>query len=176
MSNKTLEEYVKSLGYNYKTLRKVYEEIIEGKIKIVDPSPPKVFVEYLLRLDYSSWFWVIISLVATTTLSISLMDVVPQIIYLRYITGSILVLFIVGYVTVELLYPDEESLSDLERLALSIGLSLAIVPLLGLILNYTPWGIRLTPILTTILTYSVAGSLGAAYRKYKHVKQARMKL
>lgn len=175
MSGKTLEEYVKSLGYNYKSLKKVYEEVVEGKIKITDPNPPKVFVEYLLRLDYSFWFWATIALIAASVLSLYLTDIVPQIIYLRYVTGSILVLFIVGYVTVELLYPDEGSLSDLERLALSIGLSLAIVPLLGLVLNYTPWGIRLTPVLVTILTYTIATCFGAAYRKYKHIKQARMR-
>lgn len=175
LRNETLEDYVKSLGRNYRVLKKVYEEILEGKIKIVDPNPPKVFVEYLLRPDYSSWFWTSTFLIGVAALSVYLSDVIPQIIYLRYVTGSILVLFIVGYVTVELLYPDEGSLSDIERLALSVGLSLAIVPLLGLILNYTPWGIRLTPVLMTILVYSVAGSLGAAYRKYRHIKQTRMR-
>jgi len=175
LPNKTLEEYVKSLGYNYRVLKKVYDEVLEGKIEIIDPNPPKVFVEYLLRPDYSSWLWTTIALVAISVVSVYLTDLIPQIIYLRYVAGSILVLFLVGYVTVELLYPDEGSLSDLERLALSIGLSLAIVPLLGLILNYTPWGIRLTPVLVTLLVYSITGGFGAAYRKYRHVKQAKMR-
>jgi uncharacterized membrane protein len=176
LPGKTLEEYVKSLGYNYRVLRKVYDEVLEGKIRIADPNPPKVFAEYLLRPDYSAWLWTTIALIATYVLSLYLSDIIPQITYLRYVVGSILVLFLVGYVTVELLYPDEKSLSDLERLALSIGLSLAIVPLLGLILNYTPWGIRLTPVLTTILAYTILGGFGAAYRKYRYVKQAKMGL
>lgn len=175
MRNETLEDYVKSLGHDYRVLKRVYDEISEGKIKIVDPNPPKVFVEYLLRLDYSFWFWATTFLIGVLALSVYLTDVIPQIIYLRYVTGSMVVLFLVGYVTVELLYPEEGSLSDMERLALSIGLSLAIVPLLGLVLNYTPWGIRSTPVLITIILYLVAGSLGAAYRKYRHVKQVRMR-
>jgi len=32
----------------------------------------------------------------------------------------------------------------------SVGLSLAVVPLIGLILNYLPWGIRLGPIVVSL--------------------------
>ncbi|MHB8987039.1 MAG: DUF1616 domain-containing protein [Eubacteriales bacterium] len=41
----------------------------------------------------------------------------------------------------------------IERVALSFGLSIAVVPLVGLILNYTPWGIRLAPILASLLVF-----------------------
>jgi len=86
---------------------------------------------------------------------------------LRYVLGSILVLFVVGYSTVEALYPEERSLTSLERLALSIGLSLAVVPLVGLVLNYTPWGIRLEPVLVSLSLYTTLVALVAAYRKFK---------
>jgi uncharacterized membrane protein len=46
----------------------------------------------------------------------------------------------------------------IERIALSFGLSIAVVPLLGLLLNFTPFGIRLQPIILTILVFS--GGLG----------------
>ncbi|MEM2021643.1 MAG: DUF1616 domain-containing protein [Zestosphaera sp.] len=170
MKGKTLEEYVRSLGRGYKVLRRVYEDVSSGRLKIIDPNPPKVFAEYLIRLDYSAWFWASASLIALAVASVYLTGLVPQMIYLRYVVGSILILFMVGYVTVELLYPEEGSLSDLERLALSIGLSLAVVPLLGLVLNYTPWGIRLEPVLTTISLYTFMGAVAAAYRKYQHVR------
>ncbi len=171
MSSKTLEEYVRSAGLSYKNLRRIYEEIVSGRLKLVDPNPPKVFAEYLVRADYSAWFWTIVTLTLLSVVSVYASDLIPQLLYLRYVVGSVLVLFIVGYVTIELLYPEEKSLTDLERLALSIGLSLAVVPLLGLALNYTPWGIRLEPVLTTISSYSIAGALGAAYRKYKIVRR-----
>lgn len=44
----------------------------------------------------------------------------------------------------------EDTIDGIERLTLSIGLSIAIVPLVGMILNYTPFGIRF---------YSIFGSL-----------------
>jgi uncharacterized membrane protein len=47
-------------------------------------------------------------------------------------------------------------------LALSFGLSLAVTPLIGLVLNYTPWGIRLEPIVASIALFIVA-MCGVAY-------------
>jgi uncharacterized membrane protein len=82
------------------------------------------------------------------------------------VLGSILVLFLPGYVLVEALYPRQEELGQLERLALSIGLSLAVVPLIGLTLNYTPWGIRLKPVTITLTAYTLALLAVAAYRRY----------
>ncbi|HDI31760.1 MAG TPA: DUF1616 domain-containing protein, partial [Thermofilum sp.] len=66
------------------------------------------------------------------------------------------------------LYPRRGDLTQLERVALSLGLSLAIVPLIGLILNYTPWGIRLDPIITSLTLLTIILALGAVYRKYTY--------
>ena len=166
----TLEEYVGRLGKGYRVLRAVYEDYVSGRLKLVDPDPPVTFAEYVMRLDYSTWFWTLLSLVLVAVASVYLSDLVPPITYARYVAGSILVLFAVGYATVEVLYPGEGGLSDLERLALSIGLSLAVVPLIGLVLNYTPWGIRLGPVLTSLTLYTTAVSVVAAYRKYAHLR------
>lgn len=81
-----------------------------------------------------------------------------------------MVLFLPGYSLVEALYPGEGELSPLERLALSIGLSLALVPLTGLILNYTPWGIRLNSTVTALATLITLLLLASAYRKFTLMK------
>jgi uncharacterized membrane protein len=49
-------------------------------------------------------------------------------------------------------------------------LSLAIVPLVGLMLNYTPWGITLTPIMVSLAVFSEALALGALVKKYRYYK------
>jgi uncharacterized membrane protein len=49
-----------------------------------------------------------------------------------------MVLFFPGYTLISALFPRKDSLSGVERLALSFGLSIAVVPLIGLILNYMP--------------------------------------
>src|SRR5659263_694396 len=66
---------------------------------------------------------------------------------LRNILGLPLVLFLPGYALIAALFPAKSDLDGIERTALSFGLSIAVVPLMGLGLNYTPWGIRLLPIL-----------------------------
>ncbi|WP_291765342.1 DUF1616 domain-containing protein [Caldivirga sp. UBA161] len=110
------------------------------------------------------WYWVIVALTATSLASVILIHN-PPLIYLRYALGALIVLFLPGYTLVEALYPRGDELTPLERLALSIGLSLAVEPLIGLILNYTPWGIRLTPILTSTVILILALATVAAVRK-----------
>ncbi|MDD5605559.1 MAG: DUF1616 domain-containing protein [Dehalococcoidales bacterium] len=69
----------------------------------------------------------------------------------RIVLGLIFLLFSPGYSLISALFPGKGSISKFERLALSFGLSFALVSLTGLILNYTPFGIRLYPILISQL-------------------------
>ena len=62
-----------------------------------------------------------------------------------------------------------ENLDNIERIALSIGMSLALVPIVGLILNYTPFGIRLAPITLSLLTLTVVFATVALFREL-HLK------
>ena len=58
-------------------------------------------------------------------------------------------------------------MDTIERAALSFGMSLALVPIVGLILNYTPWGIRLTPVILSLLALTVAFATAAILREYQ---------
>jgi uncharacterized membrane protein len=98
----------------------------------------------------------------------------PQLLVLRYVLGTLYVLYLPGFALVEALYPIEGDLKPLERLALSIGLSLAVVPLIGLVLNYTPWGIRLGPVTVSLALYTLGVSLIALARKYSAFKISRV--
>lgn len=174
--NKTLEEYVEELYAKtrrgrFNILKNIYNDIASGKIVLMDPAPPRDFVEYLSRPDYALWLWTTITLTAATIITVALSPIALWIIYLRYILGSISVLFLPGYVLIEALYPKEQDLSSLERLALSIGLSLAVVPLIGLLLNYTPWGIRLESVLISLTIFIAIMAIVASYRKYQILKK-----
>ena len=72
----------------------------------------------------------------------------------RNILGLPLVLFLPGYALIAALFPAKSDLDGIERTALSFGLSIAVVPLIGLGLNYTPWGIRLLPILISLSVFT----------------------
>lgn len=167
----TLEEYVENMCREKRSclnvMEKIYRDIVAGAVVLEDLNPPRDFIEYLLRSDYSLWLWTILALVLLTVISIALSPLIPFTLYLRYVMGSILTLFLPGYITIEALYPKEQELAPLERLALSIGLSLAITPLIGLALNYTPWGIRLEPVLVSLSIYITLVGIAASYRKYQ---------
>lgn len=73
-----------------------------------------------------------------------------------------MVLFVPGYTLIAALFPRRGDLDGIERVALSFGLSIAVVPLIGLGLNYTPWGIRLTPVVVSISLFTLC-MIGVAY-------------
>ena len=60
----------------------------------------------------------------------------------------------------------DRGIDGIERVALSFGLSIAIVPLLGLVLNFTPWGIRLVPIMVATSGFTVCATWVAARRRW----------
>ncbi|WP_207589596.1 DUF1616 domain-containing protein [Halomontanus rarus] len=95
------------------------------------------------------------------------------------------VLFVPGYALVAALYPergesptdggDDGSTPDMrfregidgpERVALSFGLSMVTVPIIGLLLTFTPWGIRLIPIAIGITAFSLITTGVAIIRRW----------
>ena len=83
----------------------------------------------------------------------------------RVVLGLLLVLFLPGYSLIAALFPGKDDLDGIERIALSFGLSIAVVPLLGLALNYTPYGIRLVPILVVLSVFTVLLAVVACVRR-----------
>jgi|Deesub1362B_J571_1020462.scaffolds.fasta_scaffold00023_81 hypothetical protein len=140
----------------------------KGYLDITMEQTPKNFLKYLFSIE-SIWFHIFIVIILITSLLVIFVEE-PPLLYLRYIFGSLFILYLPGYSLIEVLYPRGDELEPLERMALSIGLSLALVPLVGLVLNYTPWGIRLTPILVSLVILTIALSSGALYRKYMYFR------
>jgi len=153
----------------YRVARELYHLQQENKLALMDMSPPKKIPQYL-RSHYAAWLWGIITTIVITEATIYLLPQAPPFTYLRYVLGSLFVLFLPGYALIEALFPKKADLEGLERMALSIGLSLALVPLVGLALNYTPWGIRLDPIFASLALLTSALSFVAAIRKVRYVK------
>lgn len=114
---------------------------------------------------------------------------------LRIVLGLSFVLFLPGYAFVAALFPEKgspnnkaptdqpsietnseksstrterirnEGIDGIERVALSFGLSIAISPLIGLGLNFTPFGIRLVPIVFAIGGFTLITTAVAAVRR-----------
>ncbi len=90
---------------------------------------------------------------------------------LHIILGLPLVLFFPGYTLMAALFIKKEGMGGIERMALSFGLSIAVVPIIGLILNYTPWGIRPEPALYSITLFIFITSAIAWLRRRRLPEQ-----
>ena len=119
------------------------------------------------------WYWTTIVLAVATVIAVF---IIPEnaypIVYIRYLLGSIFILWLPGYTFIKALFlthvpikTSSESLDTIERIVLSIGMSLALVPIVGLLLNYTPWGIRLAPVTLSLLGLSVTFATVAMIRE-----------
>jgi hypothetical protein len=170
---KTVNELINLVQPKYAIPEKdILERILnlqnQGKIALKNHQAP---VNPLLRnyvfSSKASWYWTIIAVAAATA---SLVFTVPEnavpIVYARYVLGAIFVLFLPGYTFIRALFPEKE-LDNIERTALSMGMSLALVPITGLILNYTPWGIRTTPVTLSLLALTTIFATAAITREHQ---------
>ena len=83
----------------------------------------------------------------------------------RIILGLPFILFFPGYVLLCALFPRKEDLDRFERLALSMGLSIAVTSLIGLMLNYTPFGIRLYSVTFSLFSFTLLMSAVAISKR-----------
>lgn len=164
-----VDNLVNKKGLKFKEATKaVYIEWKKGTLVLTEAKPSSSLASYLFNLE-NMWFWGTTILVAFTMLVVFTVDS-TVLLYVRYVLGGIFILFLPGFMLVSVLYPRGREIDELERVALSIGLSLAIVPLVGLVLNYTPWGITLTPIMISLAFFSEALAFSAFVRKYQYYK------
>jgi len=84
---------------------------------------------------------------------------------LRVVLALPFAVFFPGYSLLAALFPREGDLDTFRRVAFSLGLSVVVLPLIGLVLNYTPWGIDPLPMLTGTSLFVLATSAVAWYRQ-----------
>ena len=86
--------------------------------------------------------------------------------FIRKILIIPIVLFIPGYVLIAAIFPKKDGLQDIERLALSFGLSVALVSLLGMLLKLV-FGTGLLHLLLILCLSTIIMSVLATYRRRK---------
>lgn len=143
------------------------ELVREGAIELKEPSHvSRTLAGYLFTVTLSGWFWNTIGLTVAAVLSIVFVPDIFPINILRWLFGSVFVLYLPGNTLIHVLFPTKESLGRLERFLLSVGLSIVLVSLIGLILNYTPLGIKLVPITASLTIFVTAFAPLAVARSY----------
>lgn len=143
----------------------------QGKIVLKDQLPLSFTLKDYILSVHAYWYLLIIAVAAVTaTLILANLERTPIVggilLYARYLLASVFVLFLPGYSFIKALFPVKE-IDNVERIALSIGMSLAIVAINALILNYTPWGISTTPITLSLLGLTLTLSTAAVVREHQ---------
>jgi len=177
------------------TVKNKHPKTIQQLVKLVHqehPLPQQEIIEHILNLQnqgkltfkkdttfipltlksyltssHSYWYWTIITLaLATTTTVFAIPENTYPTVYARYLLGSIFVLFLPGYSLIKALFPTKE-LDNIERTVLSIVMSITLVPITALLLNYTPWGIRTTPVTLSLLALTITFATAAIIREHE---------
>jgi hypothetical protein len=146
----------------------------KGKIHLRPASPAQTLTAYV-RSTHAAWYWITLAITAATIAAVYTIPpgVYPQA-YLRNVVALIFTLWLPGYTFIKALFPQkisnkttDKDLDTIERIALSVGMSLALVPIVGLLLNYTPWGINLIPSTLSLAALTLAFATAAILREHQ---------
>ena len=126
-------------------------------------------------------------------------DASPGAIAVRIVSvglGLAFLLFLPGYAVVSVLFPghepaveqldqegepvaprfqfrSREGIDALERVTLAVGVSAVITPVTALALNFTPWGIRVVPLVVALAGITLAAAFLAAFVRWRLPPEAR---
>lgn len=142
------------LGFD-EFLRELNLLVSKGLLNTEEPSL-RHFRDYVTAWRYGFRVWlttfsIIAALVLTEVLQVGFPLVIA-----RWIAGTFLILIAPGFTFTWALFPSRQQLAGLNRLALTIALSLFLVPAIALLLNYTPLGIHAEPLAAILAMLSLA--------------------
>ena len=138
----------------------------DDKIILVESEVERSFLRHVTKNYHSNLpFWLSVITISLTFVTTYLLPETGIWTIIRIISGSAVVLLIPGYGLVGMLFPKKD-FTLIERLGLALALSLALVPILWLIMSYFQLGVRIDLVIAGV---SVAGMLlifGDTYRQF----------
>lgn len=126
-----------------------------------------------MRLHFQEKPWDLFVAIAYTVITSASLLAVGQ----GSLFAIVLVLAVPGYISIATIFPGSTvrgmpEIDWIERIGLSFGLSLAVVPVLSILLNFSPWGIRFAPTVVAIALFTL-GASGLAYWRRMRLPPAR---
>ena len=125
-----------------------------------------------LKSSAAIWYWatIIVGGLAVAFVFIISENDFPWI-YIRNVLGIFFVFFLPGYAFLKVISTNneqsktsKENLENIELIVLSIGMSIALVSIMGLLLYYSPWGLDLYSIVFFLFGFSLVFSTIAIIR------------
>lgn len=171
-----------------KEIRAPRKEILEtlfrlqrdGKLDLRRPLPqsPLGFFSFA-KAEKSFWYWETLAISIATMLTVLLIpeDSFPWT-YVRYGFGAAAIIWLPGYALTKALFPGTSSRSTgnsldiIERIALSLLMSVVVVIFVGLVLNYTVFGIRPTPVVLSLMALTVIFATTGITRQFSSSSRA----
>jgi hypothetical protein len=162
--------------------RKILEVVLqlqaEGLIKLKDPLIEVGDGYSSIASDRTLWYKFTI---AVGAIAVIMAFVIPANLYpwayLRNFFGVIFVLFLPGFTFMKALFPSyltstefSMDLETIERIALSVGLSIALVSIMSLLLYYSPLGLSLPAIVVTLFAITCSLSIVGVLRGSNKIK------
>ena len=143
----------------------------EKKITLLEPGIKGNFFHYVMRSYNGLSLWLT---TAATCLIMTLVFLLPNVepwSYMRMISGAAFVLFTPGNALVQLLFA-HRNMEQTEQMVLSVGLSIALISIIGLILEYILSALTVESAVISIGMLSITISAVANYSHFLSSKRA----
>lgn len=137
-------------------------------IKLKEPLFVGSFKDFILDKYASIKFWLVIAFVSLTLSVVYFIPPIEHYLHIRWFIGSIFIFFIPGYSFTNMLF---RGVTFPLKIVLSIALSIILTALIGVSLNYTMIGVKLTPLLVILSTISVSMASIGIYKEYLEKKR-----
>jgi len=115
---------------------------------------------FSVRHSYDLWLLFSLALITPVLLLLP-----PWLALVRVPVGLAAVLFAPGYALQAALFPRRDDFDGIARVALSVGLSVGLIPLAALLLDVLPWGLHPWPIALLIASWAALATFVAALRR-----------
>ena len=136
-----------------------------GEINLSEENITPSFFRNLADFEANSHFWIAIFACSAMLVTAFLLPADESSIALKRVSSAVFLVAVPGYVMTNA-FIARNRLSYVERIAVSIGLSLATVALVGMTLAYGISGIRLEPITGSLAVVIIALAFVGAYRDF----------
>jgi uncharacterized membrane protein len=143
----------------------------DGIVRLYDPIELHSFGKYL---RHRTSFWIVCLIMAATLALVYFAPSDKLWVAVRIFLGTVFVILVPGYALVNLLL-GRTKINYLERLVLSIAASLAVISIIGLVLNSGPLGLELNVIVLSITCLSLIFMILASYRSFLSLKSSQEK-
>jgi DNA-binding Lrp family transcriptional regulator len=168
-----------TLGFSEEEILKSVTKLQnEGIIKLNDMHLHSSSLSTYLKTSKAIWYWGMLTLaVMTGILVFAISENSYPLIYLRNVLGVMFVLFLPGYALVKAFFINDvhskslsNSLERVERVVVSIGMSIALVSIVGLVLYYSPLGLNSITITFSLLVFTIICATAAVIREYQSIE------